>query len=75
MRCVFSDLYFHLGLELTMWAEELLTWPSALLGGNCEGDRVPEVVPFDAGLSGRHPPREAVIRGDEAVAQDGFRSD
>jgi hypothetical protein len=39
MRCAFIlvDFYLTLSLELTMWAGELLLWPSALLGGHYEG--------------------------------------
>ena len=33
---VLVDFYLHLGRALTMWAEELLSWPAVLLGGNDE---------------------------------------
>lgn len=30
------DFYLHLNLALLMWAEEVLSWSAALLGGNDE---------------------------------------
>lgn len=39
MRCPVVDFTLYLGLALTMWADELLSWPLVLIGGNLERDR------------------------------------